>query len=219
MRGTPIVKEAMQKELKNFVHFDVYDIVKDEGQQIITSGWVIIKKIQQEKEIVKARLVIHGNQEPEAVRSDSPTVSKQSLRIQFSIAAQNNWKIHSADVTAAFLQAKPLNRKVFVKPVAEAKNEGMLWLLKRPMYGLDDSGRQWYLTLSDFLYKHNCDRLDTDWAVFYFKVDGILHGITTIHVDDLQFCGSDYFQEKVIQPMLRQFKFGQFLNGNFKCLG
>ena len=54
--------------------------MKDEGQHAITSGW--------------ARLVIHGNQELEAVRSDSPTVSKQSLRIQLTLAVQSNWKMH-----------------------------------------------------------------------------------------------------------------------------
>ena len=109
--------------------------MKDEGQHAITSGW--------------ARLVIHGNQELEAVRSDSPTVSKQSLRIQFTLAVQNNWKMHSADVTAAFLQACPLKRKIYVKPVLEARHKGMLWLLKRSMYGLDSSGRQWYLNQTD----------------------------------------------------------------------
>ena len=215
----PEVQLAMQKELKNFTDFDVYDLVKDEGQQTISSGWVIIRKMKQDEQIVKARLVIHGNQEVEAVRSDSPTVSKQSLRIQFTMAAQNNWKMHSADVTAAFLQAKPLDRKIFVRPVQEAGHQGMLWSLKRPMYGLDDSGRQWYLTLSEFLQSRQCRKLDTDWAVYYLHVEGELHGIVTIHVDDLQYCGSDYFHSKVIKPMLEKFKFGEFNIGDFKCLG
>ena len=33
--GTTIVKEAMQKKLKNFVNFDVYELVKDEGWQAL----------------------------------------------------------------------------------------------------------------------------------------------------------------------------------------
>ena len=210
---------AMQSELKNFTDFDVYDVVRDEGQHAITSGWVVIRKIKQDKKIVKASLVINGNQELEAVRSDSPTISKQSLRIQFTLAMQNNWKMHSADVTAAFLQACPLKRKIYVKPVLEAGHKGMLWLLKRPMYGLDDSGRQWYLTISEFLYSKHCKKLDTDWAVFYLQIDGVLHGIVTMHVDDLQICGSDYFHKTVIKPMLQEFKFGEFMIGDFKCLG
>ena len=130
--------------------------MEDQGQQAISSGWVILKKTKFDKKIINARLVIHGNQEPETVRSDSPTACKQSLRIQFTIAAQNRWKMHSADVMAAFLQAKPLNRICFVKSVVEAGHTGMLWALKRPMYGLDDSGRQWYLTLEEFLHDRKC---------------------------------------------------------------
>ena len=87
-----------------------------------------------------------------ALRLDSPMVCNQSLSIQFTIATQNKWKMHSADVTTAFLQARPLNRKVFTKPVVEAGHIGMLWDLKRPMYCSVDSGRQWYLTLEEFLY-------------------------------------------------------------------
>ena len=35
---TPEVREAMEKELKNFSQFDVYDLVEDIGQAFITSG-------------------------------------------------------------------------------------------------------------------------------------------------------------------------------------
>ena len=44
----------------------------------------------------------------------------------------------SADVTAAFLQAINLEREVHVKPVAEAGHQGLLWKLKKPMYGVKD---------------------------------------------------------------------------------
>ena len=55
--------------------------------------------------------------------------------------------------------------------------------------------------------------------MFYLQIDGVLHGIVTLHVDDLQICGSDYFHNTVIKPMLQQFKFGEFTMGDFKCLG
>ena len=114
----------MRKELDNFTKFDVYDLVKDVGQPFITSGWVIVEKEKEGQWITKARLVIHGNQELNAVRSDSPTVKKQNLRLQLAIAAQNNWTMCSADVQAAFLQAVDLDRDIYVKPVAEANNTG-----------------------------------------------------------------------------------------------
>ena len=216
---TPEVQEAMRKELKNFTDFDVYELVKDVGQHYITSGWVIIEKEKEGKWIIKARLVIHGNQEKESVRSDSPTVKKQNLRLQFFLAVQNNWTICSVDVQAAFLQAVNLDREIYVKPPAEANNQGLLWKLKKPMYGLEDSGRQWYITLVQFLEERGCQRLPTDLACLYWHKDGILHGMITIHVDDIQYCGSPAFDEHVIEPMLKKFKFGLVQKGEFKCLG
>ena len=215
----PEVQEAMRKELDNFTKFEVYDLVKDEGQHFITSGWVIVEKEKEGKWITKARLVIHGNQELNAVRSDSPTVKKQNLRLQCAIAVQNNWTMCSADVQAAFLQAVDLDREIYVKPVAEANNEGLLWRLRKPMYGLFDSGRQWYITIVTFLKDKGCLVLPTDLACLYWHKDGILHGIITIHVDDIPFCGSPEFTEQVIKPMLDKFKFGLVQKGEFKCLG
>lgn len=215
----PEVQEAMRKELDNFSNFDVYELVKDEGQHFITSGWVIIEKEKEGKWIIKARLVIHGNQERQSVRSDSPTIKKQNLRIQFAIAVQNNWTMCSADVQAAFLQAVNLDREIYVKPPAEANNQGLLWKLKKPMYGLEDSGRQWYITLVQFLEERGCQVLPTDLACIFWHKDGILHGMITIHVDDIQYCGSPDFHQHVIEPMLNKFKFGMIQKGEFKCLG
>ena len=215
----PEVREAMKKELDNFANFDVYDLVPDQGQHFITSGWVVVEKEKEGKWITKARLVIHGNQERDTVRSDSPTVKKQNLRIQLALAVQNNWTMCSADVQAAFLQAVRLDREIFVKPVVEADNPGLLWKLKKPMYGLEDSGRLWYITITDFLKSRNCQMLVTDLACLYWHKDGILHGMITIHVDDIQYCGSPDFEEAVIKPMLEKFKFGMIQKGEFRCLG
>ena len=77
----PEVQEAMRKELDNFTEFEVYDLVKDKGQHFILSGWVIMVKEKEGKWITKARLVIHGNQELNAV---SPSAGPPSLRSRSS---------------------------------------------------------------------------------------------------------------------------------------
>ena len=216
---TPEVQEAMAKELKNFADFQVYDLVEDRGQPFITSGWVIVRKEKEGREIVKARAVLHGNQEVNPIRSDSPTVKKTNLRIQLAIAAQNGWVMNSSDVQAAFLQATELDREVYVKPVAEAGHAGLLWLLRKPMYGLGDSGRIWYLTIILFLQEKGCVTLITDLAFAYYIKDGVLHGIVTLHVDDIQHCGTEEFETDIIKPMFEKFKFGTVQKGQFKCLG
>ena len=105
------------------------------------------------------------------------------MRLQLALAAQNKWKVRTADVTAAFLQFNMLSRDVYVKPVKEADAQGKLWWLLKPMYGLGDSSRQWYLTIAENLRNLGCKRLDTDYAVFYFKEDGRLKVLITMHVE------------------------------------
>ena len=183
------------------------------------SARVITEKLGTETGI-KARLVVHGNQEKFPARTDSPMVKKSSMRMQLALAAQNKWKVRTADVTAAFLQSNMLSRDVFVKPVKEADAQGKLWRLLKPMYGLGDSSRQWYLTIAENLKQLGCKRLDTDHAVFYFKEHGRLKGIITMHVDDLCISGNAEFDERVMKPILNIFKFGSITEDErFALLG
>ena len=52
------------------------------------------------------RLVVRGFQEKEAPQSDYPTMLKESIKLLFSVAANENFKLRSIDIRAAFLQAK-----------------------------------------------------------------------------------------------------------------
>ena len=168
---------------------------------------------------VKARLVAHRNLETSPVRSDSPTIGKSSLRIQFAVAAQYKWKIETSDVKAAFLQGSNLPRKVHVVPPSEANEGGNLWLLLKPMYGLDDSGRMFYLKIKDKLFKLGCKQSKYDAALFYFTHDDKLHGLLSIHVDDANHCGTELFYTKIIYLLKTIFKFGSMSKEVFKFLG
>ena len=62
-------------------------------------------------------------------QSDSPTVSKESLKILLAIAANNGFKLASVDIRAAFLRSIKLDRFFFVKPVPDILKEGIIWSL------------------------------------------------------------------------------------------
>ena len=205
--------------MKNFDDFGVYKRVPDKGQKSISCGWVITEKILGDKVGCKARLVVHGNQLDELVDTDSPTVRKLSLRVQFTLAAQYGWQVKTADVTAAFLQSDNLDRQIFVRPPPEANDDGMLWLLVKPMYGLDESGRVWYFTIARVLKELGCQNVHNDFAMFFYKKDDTLHGIISLHVDDGIYCGSQVFYDDIMKPLMEKFKFGKFEEGEFKTLG
>ena len=75
---TPEVKEAKMAEVSNLLDYDVFEEVKDKGQDTIGSRWVVTTKEKHDgqKQKTKARLVACGFQETSKPQSDSPTVSK-----------------------------------------------------------------------------------------------------------------------------------------------
>ena len=174
LHHTKAVVEAKRKELDNFKTFGVYEIVPDVGQPRIRTGWVITEKMFGQVKGVKARLVARGNEESQTVRTDSPTVGKSTLRLQFAIAAQYSWKVESSDVTAAFLQGEKLTRDVFVVPPSEVQEDGKLWKLVKPVYGLDDACRNFYLKAAQKLIEFGCKRSKYDSALFLYFVGGRL---------------------------------------------
>ena len=99
---------------------------------------------------VKARLVLHGNQESGEIRTDSTTPMKQSLRLGYFIARQYGW-VKTRDVTAAFLQSHIMDRKVVVKPPDGVEKPGVGWLMLKLGYGINDASRRWYNTIAKFL--------------------------------------------------------------------
>ena len=218
--GQPAVIEAKAREMDNFREHNAFEWVEDVGQPRITSGWVVTVKMFGEVKGVKVRLVAHGNQELENHPADAPTATKVGLRLLFTICAQMGWKVMTADVSSAFLQAK-LTRDVYVLPPKDMQRPGMLWKLCAAMYGLDDASLLWYKTLEEVMIELGCTKLQADPAIFFFHHPETkrLEGIAGWHVDDFNGGGTDYFYDKVIKKLMKRFKFGSMATEDFKCLG
>ena len=95
----------------------MFEEVPFEGQDTVSSRWVItMKKDDKGEETIKARLVARGFEEAPIKNIDSPTCSRESLRLVFTIAASMSWKLGSLDISSAFLQGNKLERTVYLKP-------------------------------------------------------------------------------------------------------
>ena len=147
--------EAKQKEIENLKTYETFEEVDDEGQETIGSRWIVTEKEKHDgqKQNYKARLVAKGFQERDQPQSDSPTAAKESFKLLVALAANQNFKVVSMDIRAAFLQAKKLDREVFVRPPDDIKKEGKIWKLLKPLYGLDDVSRKLYLKVKEMLQK------------------------------------------------------------------
>ena len=101
----------------------------------------------------------------------------------FALAANEGFKLRSIDIRVAFLQAKGLDREVYMEPLKDVKKEGKILKLKKPLYGLNDANHKYELWI-----------LDGDEA-FYFRHDenGNLEGMISSHVDDFILAGTEKF--------------------------
>ena len=119
------IQEAKKAELDSWLKREVYDEVVDKGQSSVSVRWVITPKIVDGKMTTKARLVAKGFQEVQDFRTDSPTCSRESLRLMIAIIAAHKWHIQSIDVKTAFLQGRKIERSVFLRPPPEAKTNNL----------------------------------------------------------------------------------------------
>ena len=161
--------KAMTIELNNLVENDVFEEVDDVGQEYIQTKWDFTEKADGKETWIKARLVAKGYQEDtEEIRTDSPTCSKTNLRAVLALAATNHWKIKSIDIKSAFLQGRPIEREVTVKPPREA-GTAKLWKLKKALYGLNDAAREWYLKVKEAMVEMGGKRSTLDNAILFWR--------------------------------------------------
>jgi hypothetical protein len=210
---------AKAKELKNFDDFDVYEVVRDEGQNRISCIWILSEKTIDGQKAVKARLVARGFEEIEDVQSDSPTCSKDAFKIFLAIAASKSWNVESTDIKSAFLQGQQLSREVFVVPPKEAGHQGYLWRLKKCMYGLNDAPRKWYLNVSEHLKRFGCVQTKLDPSVFVYKQGNKLLGLVLLHVDDFLHIGNAEFYSQVMDKIRSTFSAGKIERNVFRYVG
>lgn len=204
-------------ELQQWKDRKVYKEVKDEGQECISLRWVIKPKIINGKPGLKGRLCARGFEEEKTFRTDSPTCSREGLRIIMSTVASKKWKINSIDVKGAFLQGKDIERELFVRPPKEAQTN-KIWRLIKCVYGLGDAPRFWYLKVREELAKLGARPSKLDNGIFYFYQNGEIIGIVGLFVDDFLWGGKPSFKP-IIDKFKQIFMVGSEKQGIFDYIG
>jgi len=223
----PEIKAARVKELKQWVDNQTMtpqlreEFEKETGIRPIPSRWVEIWKIKQGQVIAKARLCLKGFAEPldESESNSSPTANRFSHRIVMTLAVNEDWRIASMDVSAAFLRGfnfseleqKGMKRRpVGVVPCEDVmsllaeidpktwgslpnKGKGYILRLLKAAYGLRDAPLLWHLKAVEALIKLSFRQLKHDTCVFVRYHDNQAICIVTLHVDDLLVTGLDKF--------------------------
>ena len=211
------VHDAKIRELQQWKDQSVYSEVEETDQETISLRWVCTPKVINGIPSIKARLVAKGFEEQQYVRGDSPTCSREGVKISLAIIASHSWPLKSLDISTAFLQGGPINRELYVRPPKEAATD-KIWKLRKSVYGLNDASRNWYLRLREELINLGATPIQLDQGIFCWYRNSTLVGLMVCFVDDILYGGDPSFA-KVISRLKEQFKVGTENEEKFHYIG
>ena len=208
--------EAKHEELQKLKMFNVYCEVPDNGEERISTTWVLWKK----GDHMRARLVARGFEEDGNLERDSPTVAKSTVRALVAVAATNEWQLSTTDIKSAFLQSDAIERDVFVNPPPESSSAtGTIWKLNKALYGLVDAARQFHISIRSELIRLGMTQSSVDPSMFYWNCKGLIRGALVTHIDDFLHCGDSCFDETIMKPLKTRFSAGKIEVAEFDYIG
>jgi hypothetical protein len=181
-------KLAMQSEMDVMINRQVWELVSPpKGSKILGNRWVYNLKEGPEGKKFKARLVAQGFRQRKGETYDevfSPVVNFSLIRLFFVLLVSFlGWSHCQLDVKNAYLYAK-LDDSVYMKqPQGFVNNNHPDYVchLKKAIYGLKQSGRQWYYELNEVLETLNFHRLI--WTNCVYTVNSNV--LLLLYVDDI----------------------------------
>ena len=166
-------QSAMEAEMSSIVAHETFQVVDlpDAQTNLVSSKWVFA--IKQESGWVtrfKARLVARGFTQQHGVDFDetySSVARLKTVRCFLACVAIRDLELELMDVETAYLNA-PLKERVYMKQ-PQGFHQGpnnAVWLLKKALYGLRQSGREWHLHVDQFIRSLGFARCAADQCVY-----------------------------------------------------
>jgi Reverse transcriptase (RNA-dependent DNA polymerase) len=166
-----------------------------EGRQAISYKWIFKHKLNQAGEVIrfKARLVARGFRQAYGIDyldTFTPVAKLASLRILLTIAAMEDLEIHQMDIVTAFLLGD-LEEHIYMDQPEGFEQEGkdgerLVYKVRRGLYGLKQSARNWYRKLRRYLESIGFIRCHADHCIYFNSATGV---IIAVWVDDLTILG------------------------------
>ena len=188
----------MKLEYKSLVENKVCEMVENKGNKPIGSRWHFGLKFVPSGEITryKARFVAKVfSQVPgrDYNKTYSPTTHLSTIRILISYAVFKNTELKQMDTKTAYLNAD-IKEKIFMKqPEGFEKfdKQGNLLIckLRKSLYGLKQSGRNWYLTIKSSPSQLGFTAALQDEFIFIKKGENGREGLVCFWVDNMLILG------------------------------
>ncbi|KAL2252169.1 UNVERIFIED_CONTAM: Retrovirus-related Pol polyprotein from transposon RE1 [Sesamum indicum] len=169
----------------------ITELPKD--KKAIGSKWIYKLKLKSDGSIerYKARLVAKGYNQVEGVDYIdifSPVAKAVTIRIFLAIACKQNWFIHQLDINNAFLHGYIEEEIYMLPPQGYQVPKGHVCKLKRSIYGLKQSSRQWNMEFTKQLEKLGFVQSKVDHCLFTITAETGFFCLL-VYVDDVLIAG------------------------------
>jgi hypothetical protein len=186
-------QKAMEEEMNALRENETFELTPlPKARKAVGGRWVYNVKINQDgEERYKARFVAKGySQLPDIDYQEtfSPTARITSVRILMQLAVQYNLIVHQMDVKTAYLNA-PIDCELYVEqPEGFEKmgknGEKLFCRLKKSLYGLKQSGRNWNTMLDSYLSAQGFSQSSVDSCVYTRHTERVIT-VVVVWVDDI----------------------------------
>ncbi len=166
-------KHSMDLEISSMSALDVYELVpRTSDMNVISSRWLF--KIKRDANnlptIYKARLVAKGFQQKHGIDYDetyAPVAKYKSIKMLLSLTAQLGLMIHQIDYKTAFLNATLTEVIYMAQPDGYETSASHVWRLKKAIYGLKQSPREWNAEIDSTLNELGYTSTISDPCIYY----------------------------------------------------
>lgn len=200
----------MKKEYDTLQRNGTWTLVpRPTNMKILTNRWVFKTKINQQGEIekYKARLVARGHIQEQGIDYEevfAPVARYEMIRTLLAAAANEEMHVHQMDVVSAYVQGELSDEVYMEQPEMFVKSgqEGKVCKLLKPLYGLKQSGREWYKIFDAFITDNGGVRTPADPCVYVFG-KGKDRVIMIIYVDDLILASKNIKSMEIIKSKMK----------------
>ena len=223
-------REAMVKELERWNKHKAWCRRPAVGcTNLLQSRWVLKWKEMKGGRGIKARLVVQGFLDKQAVQNYSGTTTRWGQRLILILPVQFSWSLVSLDVSEAFLRGitfkelheadptQPLRTVQLKVPPGSGElirsltgmqdfdeSKEVLEILK-PGFGLKDTPRLWNIALKRVLSEIGVQPISTDPQLYVKHANGALVLALSVHVDDLKLTGQPHELKRAKEVLERHF--------------
>uniref|UniRef100_A0A2N9G4M2 CCHC-type domain-containing protein n=1 Tax=Fagus sylvatica TaxID=28930 RepID=A0A2N9G4M2_FAGSY len=186
--------EAMVEENESLSKNKTWELTElPKGKKPIGCKWVFKKKeavSEKEGERFKARLVAKGYSQRHGIDYDevfSPVVRHTSIRAVLALVADQDLELEQLDVKTAFLHGN-LEEEIFMEQPEGFKQPGtenLVCRLKKSLYGLKQSPRQWYKRFDSYMIQIGYTRCEYDCCVYVRILEDGSYIFLLLYVDDM----------------------------------